>query len=532
MRQQCVILLRYGEVAQVGPSNDFEIGVTLLKSLEVLIMEYVVSTFFFLTELFALLIGLALLTLCGLYIVDRLQTQHSLRRNFPVLARFRYLFEKLGEFFRQYFFAMDREELPFNRAERSWVYRAAKGADTTVAFGSTRDLRPTGTVLFVNCAYPTLEQDAKPPRPLTIGPYSKQPFSTASFFNISGMSYGAISKPAVEALSNGAGKAGVWLNTGEGGLSPAHLQGGADIVFQIGTANYGVCDEEGQLDPLKLAEVAAHEQVKMFEIKLSQGAKPGKGGILPGAKVTAEIARIRAIPEGQDSISPNRNEAINSAEELLDAINRVREISGKPVGFKTVIGTYGWLDDLCENIKQRGIEHAPDFITIDSADGGTGAAPASLIDYMGLPLKESLPLVTDILSRHGLRERIKIIASGKLTNPGQVAWALCAGADVVVSARGFMLALGCIQALQCNKNTCPTGITTHDPRLQRGLVVADKAQRVARYAQTLMQEVETIAHSCGVPEPRSLARMHCRQVMEDGSSVPLDRLYARTDIWD
>jgi glutamate synthase domain-containing protein 2 len=340
------------------------------------------------------------------------------------------------------------------------------------------------------------------------------------------MSYGAISKPAVQALSRGAAKAGVWLNTGEGGLSQAHLDGGADIVFQIGTANYGVRDGLGQLDVAKLRAVAAHEQVRMFEIKLSQGAKPGKGGILPGAKVSGEIARIRAIPEGEDSISPNRNPAIDSGESLLDALAQVRELTGKPVGFKAVIGDYQWLNELCELIGQRGHVAAPDFITIDSADGGTGAAPASLIDYMGLPLKESLPAVSDLLTRHGLRERIKIIASGKLTNPGQVAWALCAGADIAVSARGFMLALGCIQALQCNQNTCPTGITTHDPKLQRGLVVTDKAERVARYAQTVMKEVETIAHSCGVAEPRSLSRKHCRQVMDDGSSVTLDELYA------
>lgn len=212
----------------------------------------------------------------------------------------------------------------------------------------------------------------------------------------------------------------------------------------------------------------------MFEIKLSQGAKPGKGGILPGAKVTGEIASIRAIAEGEDSISPYRNPAI------------------------------------------------------DSADGGTGAAPASLFDYMGLPLKESLPLVADILGHHGLRERRRTIASGKLTNPGQVAWAMCAGADLVASACGYMLALGCVQALQCNKNTCPTGITTHDPRLQRGLDVHDKAERVARYAQRLMKEEETIAHSRGVAEPRLLQRKHCRQFMQDGTSIPLDELYAKS----
>ena len=488
-------------------------------------MDFVLDIVLLLTELFLLLLGFGCLMVIVFYVIDRTQTRHSLRRNFPVLARFRYVFEKLGEFFRQYFFAMDQEELPFNRAERAWVYRAAKGADTTVAFGSTRDLKRPGTVMFVNCAYPMLEQDTERPRPLVIGPGAKLPFATTAFFNVSGMSYGAISKPAVQALSRGAAKAGVWLNTGEGGLSPGHLQGGADIVFQIGTANYGVRDSLGQLDISRLKAVAAHEQVRMFEIKLSQGAKPGKGGILPGAKVSAEIARIRAIPEGEDSISPNRNPAIDSAESLLAAIAQVREVTGKPVGFKAVIGDYHWLNELCELIVQRGQAAAPDFITIDSADGGTGAAPASLIDYMGLPLRESLPAVSDILSSHGLRDRIKIVASGKLTNPGQVAWALCAGADIAVSARGFMLALGCIQALQCNQNTCPTGITTHDPKLQRGLVVKDKAERVARYAQTLMEEVETIAHSCGVAEPRSLGREHCRQVMDDGSSITLSELY-------
>lgn len=490
-------------------------------------MELALDSIVFLSALIVVSMGVGLLTVLVLYVIDRRQTHHSLRRNFPVLARFRYLFEGLGEFFRQYFFAMDREELPFNRAERSWVYRAAKGENTTVAFGSTRDLRPTGSILFVNCAYPVLDQDAHAPRPLVIGEQTPNPYATTSFFNISGMSYGAISRPAVLALSKGAAKAGVWMNTGEGGLSDAHLEGGADIVYQIGTANYGVRDAQGALDEEKLAQIAAHEQVKMFEIKLSQGAKPGKGGILPGAKVTAEIARIRGIPQGQDSISPNRHPSINSATDLLDQVARIRRVTGKPTGFKAVIGAYGWLDELCEAILERGQESAPDFITIDSADGGTGAAPASLIDYMGLPLKESLPLVVNILTRHGLRDRIKVIASGKLTNPGQVAWALSTGADVAVSARGFMFALGCIQALQCNKNTCPTGITTHDPKLQRGLVVTDKAERVAQYASRLMQEVEIIAHSCGVLEPRELERKHCRQVMEDGRSVPLDQLYAR-----
>ena len=471
------------------------------------------------------ILGLGLLAVIVMYIADKTQKQHAIRRNFPVIGRFRYLFEHLGEYFRQYFFAMDREELPFNRAQRSWVYRASKGIDNTIAFGSTRDLRPVGTVMFVNCPYPVLERDIAPTSAIEIGPYSREPYATDSLFNVSAMSYGAISKPAVLALSKGSKKAGNWMNTGEGGLSPYHLEGGADIVFQIGTAKYGVRDEDGSLSDDKLREVAAHDQVKMIEIKLSQGAKPGKGGILPGEKVTEEIAKIRGIRVGEDSISPNRHPEIDSTDDLLDMINHVRDVTGLPVGFKSVIGAYGWIDEMCELIKARGIESAPDFITVDSGDGGTGAAPMSLMDCVGLPIRESLPLVVDILTKHGLRERIKVIASGKLVTPAEAAAALCVGADFINSARGFMFALGCIQALQCNKNTCPTGITTHDKDLQRGLVVADKAERVYQYSKNMHKEIGIIAHSCGVREPRQLKRFHCRIVQDDGRSVPVNELY-------
>jgi len=488
-------------------------------------MEYPIQVLSLIDDIFLLLLALTLVAIAIMYVIDVRQTTHAVRRNYPVIGRFRYLFEKLGEFFRQYFFAMDREELPFNRAERSWVYRAAKGEDTTVPFGSTRDLRPAGTVLFVNCPYPTLERDAVEPGPLMYGPYSRQPYENASFFNVSAMSFGAISAPAVRALSSGAKRAGCWLNTGEGGLSPYHLEGGADVLFQIGTARYGVRDHAGHLSDDRLREIAAHEQVRMFEIKLSQGAKPGKGGILPGGKVTEEIARIRFIQVGQDSISPNRHPDVNSTVELLDFVAHVREVTGKPTGFKCVMGTSEWLDELCQEVLKRGIESAPDFITIDSADGGTGAAPMSLIDYMGLPIRESLPLVADTLIRYGLKERIRLIASGKLITPGEVAWALCVGADAVNSARGFMFSLGCIQALQCNRNTCPTGVTTHDPDLQKGLVVMDKAERVYRYATTLRKQVGVIAHSCGVTQPRGLQRHHCRIVQSSGRSLPLDELY-------
>lgn len=480
----------------------------------------------YLTYLFVFVVGLVLLGVIIVFIADVVQKKQAIRHNYPVVGHFRYFFETLGKFFRQYFFAMDREELPFNRAERTWAYQAAKDVDSTIAFGSTRDIRPNGTILFVNCPFPTLHVDAAPVGKVTIGPYCDKPYETDSLFNISAMSFGALSRPAVRALSNGARMAGCWMNTGEGGLAPYHLEGGCDVVFQIGTAKYGVRNEQGRLSDDKLRDVAAHEQVRMFEIKLSQGAKPGKGGILPGKKVTPEIARIRGIPVGTDSISPNRHPEINSIADLLDMIDHIRKVTGKPVGFKSVIGAYGWLDDLFNEINHRGKESAPDFITIDSADGGTGAAPMSLMDYMGLPLKESLPMVIDKLNKYELKERIKVIASGKLITPAEVAWALCVGADFINTARGFMFSLGCIQAMHCNKNTCPTGITTHNPRLQKGLDPELKAVRVANYARNMVYEVGIIAHSCGVKEPRQLRRFHARIVTENGQSVSLDEMYS------
>jgi glutamate synthase domain-containing protein 2 len=486
---------------------------------------FILSTLEWLSLLFIFVVGLLILFVIVIYIRDVTQTKQAIRRNYPVIGRLRYLFERLGEFFRQYFFAMDREELPFNRAQRSWVYRAAKDAINTVAFGSTRDLTSRGTIMFMHCPFPVLEKEKVTANDIMIGPDCQTPFVTSALFNISGMSYGAISRPAVLALSSGAHLAGCWMNTGEGGLSPYHLEGGAEIVFQIGTAKYGVRDLAGKLDLERLAEIARNVQVRMFEIKLSQGAKPGKGGILPAVKVTEEIAHIRGIKVGTASISPNRHEDIKNIDELLDMVHTVRRTTGKPVGFKMALGTTDWLEVFCQAINKRGIESAPDFITVDGAEGGSGAAPMSLIDCVGLPLHESLPLLIDTLVAYGLRDRIRVVASGKLITPVDVAWALCMGADFITSARGFMFALGCIQALQCNKNTCPTGITTHNPHLQKGLDPAFKAHRVAHYVKNMLHEVGVIAHSCGVEEPRQLQRHHARMVISDGDSVLLSELY-------
>ncbi len=489
-------------------------------------MEVIEQALFLLQSLFVLVVGAAVAGVVLMYAADRYTSHDAIRRNYPVLGRFRSLFSKLGEFFRQYFFAMDREELPFNRAQREWVSRVADDRiNNMIAFGSTRNLDVPGTPIFVNSAFPPLDEEASPAAPMVIGPDAKVPYVARSIFNISGMSYGAISKPAVRALSHGAAQAGIWLNTGEGGVSRYHLESGCDIVYQIGTAKYGVRDADGNLDDGKLRAVGAHEQVRMFEIKVSQGAKPGKGGILPGAKITPEIAEIRGISQGQDSYSPNRHAEVHNWHELLDLIGRVRDVTGKPVGVKVCVGSPDGMRPFFDAIVDRGPASAPDFMTIDGGEGGTGAAPMPLMDLTGISIREALPRMADIRTEYGLQDRIRLIAGAKLITSADVAWALAAGADFVVSARGFMFALGCIQALKCNKNTCPTGITTHNPRYQKGLIIEDKVERVSTYARVLVREVEMIAHAVGVSNPRELGRGHVRLVQPNGRSVRMDVLY-------
>ena len=480
-----------------------------------------------LATLFVFAVGLFVLAVVVMFIIDISQREDAIRRNYPVIGRFRHLFSTLGEFFRQYFFAQDREEMPFNRAQREWAYKSAAGVDNTVAFGSTQNITAVGSPIYANEIYAPLDEEVSHPPALTIGQGAREPYLARSLINISAMSYGSLSAPAVQALSKGAKLAGCWLNTGEGGLSDHHLSGGGDIVFQIGTAKYGVRDVHGKFSEARLKEITALPQVKMVEIKLSQGAKPGKGGILPADKVTEEIARIRGIPEGQASLSPNRHAEVANNAELLDFIGRIREVSGLPTGFKTAMGGVDWLEDLCALINKRGTASAPDFITIDSGDGGTGAAPMPLIDNTALSVREALPMVVDVLEKHKLKDRIRVICAGKLITPAEVAWAYCAGADFVNSARGFMFALGCIQSLKCNKNTCPTGITTHQRHLQRGLDPEDKAVRVKNYAGKIHYGVGLIAHACGVPHARALERHHVRLIQADGKSRPLSDIYPR-----
>ena len=455
---------------------------------------------------------------------DITQKKHTVLRNYPVIGRFRFFFENLGEYFRQYFFSGDRDEMPFNRATRSWIYREAKNEGGILGFGSTNDLREPGSIIFVNHPFPVLEEDRLPTPSLVIGDgYCKYPFEAKSVVNVSGMSFGAISAPAVRALSRGAKEAGCYMDTGEGGLSPYHLEGGCDIIMQMGTAKYGMRNSDGSFSPEKVRELARH--VKAFEIKLSQGAKPGKGGVLPGGKVTEEIAMIRGIPAGQDSISPNRHHDIANMEELLDRVAYLRELTGRPVGIKTAIGGWGFVNELCDTVLRRGREYAPDFLAVDGGEGGSGAAPQTLMDHMALPIAEALPRVVDSLIQADLKGRIRVIAAGKLVTSARAAWALCVGADLVNTARGFMFSLGCIQAMRCHQNTCPAGVTTHNKRLQRGLVVEEKYLRVANYARNMNREIDMIAHSCGCRHARELKREHVRVVQTANQSIALNMLY-------
>jgi glutamate synthase domain-containing protein 2 len=457
-------------------------------------------------------LGSLILALAGLYVHDRHQTKHTILRNYPIVGYIGYFAETLGEYMRQYQYLPDWSERPFNRLERAWVYRSAKGVSNLRSFGSEN----VPAFVFRNAAFPVLDEEKRPYPGKQIGISEglgacRHPYVAKSFFNISGMSYGALSHAAVSALSRGAKIAGIWMATGEGGLAPYHLEGGCDVIMQMGTAKYGVRDQHGNLSEEKLREIAAHEQVRMFEVKLAQGAKPGKGGILPGIKVTKEIAAIRGIPEGRDSISPNRHTDIGNVRELGQFIARVRGITGKPVGVKFVAGDTEFLENWFLDCKQHP-EGCPDYIQVDGGEGGTGAAPSALIDYVGLPITAALPMVAAAREEHGLEDRIRIIASAKLITPDKVAWALCMGADFVSSARGFMFSLGCIQAMKCGTGRCPTGVTSAVPRLIHGLDPTDKATRVASYARHVQEEVEVIAHACGLTDPTGFRPRHVTDI--------------------
>ena len=456
-------------------------------------------------------------------ILDLRQTKNAVTHNFPVIGHVRGLLSELGPPLRQYFFASDSEERPYNRVTRAWVYASAEGGNNAIAFGSQVDHDAPGRMHLLPSLYPTLGSKTAPlPKPRVIGASRPQPYQPNHFVNISGMSFGALSPNAVSALSRGARLAGIYMGTGEGSLSPYHVEGGGDILFQIGPAKFGCRTPDGRFDEDKAREILARPQVKMVEIKLAQGAKPGQGGLLPKEKITAEIAAIRGIPMGQDCQSPNGFEECRDAASLLDFIGRVRALTGKPVGIKTVVGSAAEIADLCAEITLRG--YGPDFIVVDGAEGGTGAGPLSLADHVGMPVMDGLIAVDDALRQWGLREEIAVIASGKIATGGEAALHLAMGADLIHIGRGFLLSIGCIQALRCHTNTCPAGVTTQNRWLQSGLDPADKGAKVANYSLALERDILGVTYACGVSHPTDLTRRHVMMNVSPGVRKPMAEL--------
>jgi glutamate synthase domain-containing protein 2 len=477
-----------------------------------------------------ILIGIAVVlavAVAALFLHDRLQKSEPVVRRFPVLIYGRKTLVALGPLLRQYLFLDDRQETPYNRITRNWVYQTSRGKRNNIGFGSQTDMDSVGSIVFLpatftNTAARVGDDVGHGLGRIIGGRGDAKPVPMPQYVFISGMSFGALSRRSIAALNLGAKKAGLFHNTGEGSISSAHEQGG-NLIFQIGTAKYGIRDDDGNLDDHLLAEVAAHEQVKLFEIKLAQGAKPGKGGMLLKEKITKEIAEIRKIPLGQDAFSPPRHAEFTDVDGLFRFIERVRSVTGKPVGIKMVIGRPGEIESIAEKMA-KDPNAGPDFITIDGAEGGTGAAPLVLASHAGLPLKQALSIADGTLREHGVRENVTLFASGKIATPADVATAMALGADAVGIARGFLLAVGCIQSLKCHVGDCPAGICTQSERAQKAIDVEAASDRVATYAKTLIKETQMLAASCGYADPSQFKPRDAMICVEPGRWVHLSDL--------
>ncbi|MDH5675191.1 MAG: FMN-binding glutamate synthase family protein [Myxococcales bacterium] len=455
-------------------------------------------------------------------LVDVTQKRQALRRVYPIIGHGRYLFESVRPEIQQYFVESNIDGMPFSREFRAVVYQRAKGARDTVPFGTQRDVGRIGYEWMTHSLSPcrTPEQE---PRVRVGGPDCKQPY-LASHLNISAMSFGSLSKNAILALNLGAKRGGFAHNTGEGGISPYHIEHGGDLIWQLGTAYFGCRTEDGRFDPERFAEQAASPQVKMIEIKLSQGAKPGHGGILPAAKITPEIAAIRHVPLGRDVISPAAHPEFSTPRELIDFIARLRELSGgKPIGFKLCIGHRSEFLGICKAMLETGV--APDFITVDGAEGGTGAAPIELSNSVGMPLRDGLLFVNSALRGVGLRDRVRVIAAGKIVTGFHMVRTIALGADLCNSARAMMFALGCIQARRCNDNNCPVGIATQDPGRVQGVVVSDKALRVQRYHHDTVEAFLELVASNGLRSPAELRPRNVLQRVDATTIKRFDEIY-------
>jgi glutamate synthase domain-containing protein 2 len=453
--------------------------------------------------------------------IDLLQRRSTLRRNYPLLAHFRYGLESIGPEMRQYFIESDTAEVPFSRQQRALVYQRAKSVNDVRPFGTLQDVYGNDYE-WINHSLAPGELRSHDFR-LTIGAGCAQPYS-ASVFNISAMSFGSLSPNAIRALNAGARRGGFYHDTGEGSISPYHREHGGDLVWEIGSGYFGCRDAQGRFDPDRFAAAARDPQVKMVEVKLSQGAKPGHGGVLPAAKVSAEIAATRGVPMGMDCVSPARHSAFDSPRGLLEFVARLRELSGgKPAGFKLAIGhPWEWFG-IAKAMHETGL--LPDFIVVDGAEGGTGAAPAEFIDHVGVPLQEALMLVHNTLVGLGLRERVRIGAAGRIVSAFDIARTLALGADWCNAARGFMFALGCIQAQSCHTDRCPTGVATQNPRRWKALDVPDKATRVFNFHQNTLKALRDLICAAGLEHPCQIGPEHILRRVSPTEVRSLGALY-------
>ncbi len=435
---------------------------------------------------------------------DVLQKRSTLRRNYPVLAHFRYGLESVGPEIRQYFIEGDTVEVPFSRQQRALVYQRAKNVSDVVPFGSQQDVYGVDYE-WINHSMAPARIDSHDFR-ITIGADSAQPYS-ASVFNISAMSFGALSANAIRALNEGARRGSFYHDTGEGSISPYHREKGGDLVWEIGSGYFGCRDDHGRFDEARFTGNARDPQVKMIEIKLSQGAKPGHGGVLPAAKVTPEIAVTRGVPMGHDCISPSQHSAFSTPRGLLEFVARLRELSGgKPTGFKLAIGhPWEWFG-IAKAMRETGV--LPDFIVVDGAEGGTGAAPAEFIDHVGVPMHEALLLVHNTLVGLNLRDRIRLGAAGRIISAFDIARTMALGADWCNSGRGFMFALGCIQSMSCHNDRCPTGVATQNPDRWKHLHVPDKAVRVQQFHDNTLKALRDLLCAAGLTHPQQLGPEH------------------------
>ncbi|WP_333769373.1 FMN-binding glutamate synthase family protein [Streptomyces sp. IBSBF 2435] len=465
-------------------------------------------------------VPLAALGLLGVW--DLAQRRHSVLRNYPVIGHARFLLEKIRPELQQYFIERNFDGRPFDRDVRSIVYERAKGTDAEEPYGTERDVYLAGHEFLVPSMAPRPVPD-QPPRVRIGGPDCTRPYDMA-LLNVSAMSFGSLSSNAILALNGGAAAGGFAHDTGEGGMSDYHLRPGGDLVWEVGTGYFGCRTGDGDFDPGKFADKAAHPNVKCVSLKLSQGAKPGIGGVLPGAKVNAEIAGVRGVPEGRTVVSPPYHRVFSTPRELVRFIARMRELSGgKPAGFKLCVGSRGQFLAVCKAMIEEGT--APDFIIVDGAEGGTGAAPLEFADNIGTPLTEGLITVHNALVGAGLRDRVRIGASGKIATGSDLVKRLAQGADYGNAARAMMFAVGCIQAQRCHTNTCPSGVTTQDPRRARALDVGDKTERVRRLQEATVASALQIMAAMGVTDPADL-RPHMLRRRTDPQTVrSYDELY-------